>query len=157
MLLLSACGGGGSSRDVVTNLPPVISAIDDQAGDVNNVLSVAFTISDDATPAGSLSVSATFDNDALLSDVTIAGDGTNRTLEVTPAPGEVGSAVVTISVADSGGVTSSASFNVSFNLIVTSFGDFTREVFAEDANSTPREINDRSFTFDADSFDDLLD
>lgn len=61
-----------------------------------------FSVGDFETPAGSLSVHARSGNPALLptEDIAFGGAGSNRTVRLTPAAGELGVAPVTIEVAD---------------------------------------------------------
>src|SRR5207237_2557566 len=69
--------------------------------------------------AASLNLSASSSNPALVSSLTLGGSGANRTLVITPAPNQSGSATITVTVADTdGGVT-----NTSFGLVVTPAND----------------------------------
>ncbi len=87
------------------NQTPTISAINTQTTTVNQPTgTINFTIGDVETPAGSLIVSATSNNPTLVpnnpANLTLGGSGPNRTLIVTPATGQVGSATITITVTD---------------------------------------------------------
>lgn len=66
-----------------------------------------------ATPGSSLQVLAGSSNQALIpnSNLIIGGNGTNRTITITPAAGQTGTAIITLSVTD-GTWTNSRSFNV---------------------------------------------
>jgi hypothetical protein len=68
----------------------------DRSGTLNLVLA------DADSPAGSLALSATSNNTALVPNgsVTFAGSGANRTLTVTTASGRTGTAVLTVTVSD---------------------------------------------------------
>ncbi|MEZ0266888.1 MAG: DUF1800 family protein [Phycisphaerae bacterium] len=63
-----------------------------------------FTVSDPESPAGSLAVKAESDNATLLpnttTNLTLAGSGSARTIKLTPAAGQTGTANVTVTVGD---------------------------------------------------------
>lgn len=71
------------------------------------------------TAGGALQVSATSSNQALIpnSHLVIGGNGTNRTITVTPVAGQTGNSLITISVTD--GVWTNRR---SFNVVVETFG-----------------------------------
>ena len=71
---------------------------------------IAFTVSDAETPA-TLAVNAASSNPSLVptANITIGGSGTNRTLTVTPALNQSGTATITVSVSD-GQLWTSSSF-----------------------------------------------
>ena len=73
---------------------------------------VPFTVGDAETPAGSLTVTAASSNPALIpvSGIAIGGSGANRTVTVTPGAGQSGSATITLTVHDDGGLTASDTF-----------------------------------------------
>jgi len=94
------------------NLAPTVSAFADlsvNAGASSG--SLAFTIGDSQTAAGSLLVSGSSSNPTLLpvSNIVFGGSGTNRTVLLTPAPGQSGSTVVSVAVSD-GALTTTRSF-----------------------------------------------
>ncbi len=102
---------GTSSVPAVSNViitpesdPPTISAISAQSTSEDGSTTVPFTIDDDETPVGSLIVSATSSNAALLPDVNIlvGGSGANRTLTLTPLPNQSGASTITVTVNDGG-------------------------------------------------------
>jgi hypothetical protein len=109
---------GGSSNNVVSrsfivtvDQPPTISAIPDQAIGVDVTSSpIPFTISDAETAASNLVVSATSSNPGLVSlaGLMLAGSGTNRTIALSPLAGQIGNALITISVSDGLASTSTA-------------------------------------------------
>lgn len=85
------------------NDPPTISDLPDREA-VSGVStgSIAFTVGDVETVAGSLAVSAVSDNATLVpaAGMVLGGGGASRTLAVTPASGQTGSALITVSVSD---------------------------------------------------------
>src|SRR5262249_48014144 len=87
------------------NQLPTISAIPTQVTLKNQATPVInFTIGDVETAASALVVTATSNNTTLVknnaADLTLGGSGPNRTLVITPESGQVGSAVITITVTD---------------------------------------------------------
>lgn len=87
----------------VADLPPTISGIANQQVAANSSTGpLNFTIGDDQTPVASLSLTTGSDNLALvpLSGIVLGGAGANRTVTVTPAPNQTGSANITITVGD---------------------------------------------------------
>jgi hypothetical protein len=103
----------GTSNNLVTrtfnvtvnavNNPPVVSAITNRVIAVStSTAAIPFTVSDVETPAGSLTVSASSDNTAVvpLSGIVFGGSGGNRTVTVTPAAGQTGIANITVTVSD---------------------------------------------------------
>jgi len=99
------------------NIAPVISTIP-RANTLMDVAtpSIAFTVGDPETPAANLTLSGTCANPTLLPDANIVfgGSDSNRTMTLTPAPGQFGVAPVTVTVSD--GTNTS---NSSFALMVT--------------------------------------
>ncbi len=97
-----------------TNTAPVITSLQDQTINVGGTLSQNFKISDAQTGAGSLLVSGTSSDTALIpaNGITFSGKGGNRTVTVKPAAGRSGKATITVSVSD-GSLTGSTSFQLS--------------------------------------------
>ncbi len=97
---------GGWSLMIATtggNLAPTISDIPDQSTPVNTpTAAIQFTIADADTPVGSLTLSTNSSNKTLvpLSNIVTGGSGTNRTVTVTPAAGQMGTTTITITVSD---------------------------------------------------------
>lgn len=91
------------------NNAPTISAVADQTVDAGTPTSpIAFTVNDAETPADQLLVAATSDNQTLVPDGNIAlgGAGAERTIVVTPAASQSGTANVTVTVDDGAAVAS---------------------------------------------------
>ena len=94
------------------NTAPTISAIADQIINENQATAViAFTVGDAESSAASLTLSATSSDTSLVpnTSIVLGGSGANRTVKVTPAAGQSGSAQITVSVSD-GVVATSTSF-----------------------------------------------
>jgi hypothetical protein len=95
-----------------TNDLPALSVIADQTTDEGTPLIVGFMVADVETPSGALNITATSSNPTLLPDgsiVTGGGDG-NRTLLITPATNQHGSAIITVTVTDANSGEASESF-----------------------------------------------
>ena len=104
-------------QQAVTNTPPTISTISDQNGYPDQAVGpVAFTIGDSQTAAANLTLSAVSSAESVVpsANITFGGSGASRTLTLTPAAGQIGSAQITITVND--GVNSAQS---SFNVNIT--------------------------------------
>ena len=94
------------------NQAPTISNITNQnINEDANTGALAFTIGDVETAAGSLTLSKTSSNTALVpvSNIVFGGSGANRTVTITPLANQSGSATITITVSD-GTLTASDSF-----------------------------------------------
>ncbi len=107
------------SFSVITNQPPVISAISDRTTNEDTALSgIPFTVSDPTTPAGSLSVTASSDNTSLFpaGNIVLGGSGGNRTISLTPAINRHGTAKITLQVSD-GALQDLETFEVTVNAV----------------------------------------
>ena len=93
--------------------PPTISAIAAQTTYTGRPISVSFTINDPDTALNSLSLSAFSSNSGLVpsGNMSFGGSGANRTLTITPAGGQTGSAQLSITVSD-GILTAQTSFTL---------------------------------------------
>lgn len=103
-----------SSLANTNNTAPAISAIADQTISVNSSTGpLAFTIGDAETAADSLTISASSSNPLLVpnANLSFGGSGSNRTVTVTPAANQSGSATITIAVTD-GALSASTAFNL---------------------------------------------
>ncbi|MBI2504842.1 MAG: DNRLRE domain-containing protein [Candidatus Latescibacteria bacterium] len=99
-------GRGGSvslSFAVQVNNPPTLAAIPDQILDEDHASGIiALELGDAETAADSLTLSARSDNSVLLpsSGMALGGSGASRTLKLTPAADQSGSATLTLTVSD---------------------------------------------------------
>lgn len=103
-----------NSPSVATNTFPAIAAISDQSVDEDNATSaIPFIISDSETATSTLTLAKTSSNLSLIpvTNVVFGGSGSNRTVTVTPAANQFGSALITISVSD-GLLAASESFTI---------------------------------------------
>jgi hypothetical protein len=80
---------------------PIISPIANIAIDEDtSSAAIPFTLEDYDTPLGSLTVTASTYNEALISSIVLGGTGANRTIQVTPAANQFGSATIEVTVTD---------------------------------------------------------
>jgi autotransporter-associated beta strand protein len=95
--------GSGTITVTTGNSLPTITDIADQyiAADTATG-ALAFTVSDVETPAASLQVTKSSSNTTLVpnENIVFGGSGANRTVTVTPATGQSGTATITVTVSD---------------------------------------------------------
>lgn len=104
---------GGASNNLIAraftvtvnpaNQPPTISALADYVMAANTTTPpIPFTISDPETDAASLTLAGNSDNPGLVpvSGIVFGGSGSHRTVTLTPRPGQIGSAHITLTVSD---------------------------------------------------------
>ena len=100
---------------VMSNTLPTISAFPDLTLPQNSTTGpIPFTVGDAPLPPDQLTLEAVSSNTNLVSDagLLLGGSQSNRTLTVTPAAGQSGSAFITVTVTDPGGLSASASFTL---------------------------------------------
>ena len=75
---------------------------------------IPFTVNDSQTPASDLVVTASSSNPSLIpnSNIVLGGFGTDRTIRVTPATNQIGTAVITVIVTDGDSASASDTFLV---------------------------------------------
>src|SRR6266571_6397176 len=115
------------------NTAPTLSNIADLSTSQNTATApIAFTVGDAQTAAGSLTVSGASSNPTLVpgANIVFGGSGANRTVTVTPALNQTGTATITVTVSD-GSLTASKSFV----LTVNPAGSFTPVYLAVEAES----------------------
>jgi hypothetical protein len=122
-VLVTVTDGAGDSTVVSflltiipANSPAVFTGLINTNMLTNTSLTIPFTLTDDHTPAASLSPTVSSGNTLLvpndLTHVSIGGSGTNRTLVITPAPGQSGAVPLVLSVTDGNGLLSTKTFYV---------------------------------------------
>lgn len=161
-LAIAGCGGSGGGDTPVRNAPPTLSAIADQTVTANEVVApIGFSVADDATSAEALAVTAmTIDQGVIVdANLEVAGDGTARSLIVTPVADEIGNAVISIMVTDEEGLSNASSFGLTVEPQRKPISEFTRSNFMDSEEGDPTPINAIVFDEDAeeDEFEDLLD
>jgi murein DD-endopeptidase MepM/ murein hydrolase activator NlpD len=106
-------GSQGYSIAVAADIPPTIAPIPDQTVQENGTSgAIDLTVSDAQTAADGLTLEVSSSNPALFppQGLMLGGSGGSRTVTVTPAAGQVGSATITVTVTDGGGLSASATF-----------------------------------------------
>ena len=104
---------------VNANNAPTITNIADQSTNEDTATSaIAFTIGDVETAAGSLTVSTSSSNTALVpsGNISVGGTGANRTVTITPAANQSGTATITVTVSD-GLLTATDTFVLTVNAV----------------------------------------
>ncbi len=96
------------TRPAISNIPDQITAPGIP------ITSIPFQVSDGETPAADLVLSASASNTNLipLANIAFGGSGSNRTVTITPLPGQHGTNVITVTVTDGDGLADSTSFMV---------------------------------------------
>ncbi len=117
---------GASDSETVTvqitvnpvNDTPTVSNIADQATNEDTATgAITFIIGDVETAAGSLLVTATSSNTAVVPNgsIVLGGSGANRTVTLNPAANQFGTTTITITVTDAGGLTAIDTFVLTVN------------------------------------------
>jgi len=116
---------GGWSLSIATagvaNTAPTISDIGDQVATVDTpTAAIPFTVNDADTPIGNLTLSRNSSNPTLMptNNIVFGGSGNNRTVTLTPAPGQTGSATITVTVSD-GALSASDTFVLTVTTVNT--------------------------------------
>ena len=127
--------------NIIPNTPPTISDIPDQKiQEDSNTGPVPFTVSDKETPAASLTLSGSSDNQLLIPDANIVfgGSDTKRTVTVTPAPNQSGQALIVVTVSD-GALTAVDRFIVNVSPVndPPTISDVPDQVINEDSSTGP--------------------
>ena len=102
------------------NTPPTISTVANQNLTANTATeALAFTVGDAGTSVVDLTVTAASSNTTLVpnANVILAGSGASRTVRVTPAANQTGTATLTLTVSD-GTLTASSTFTVTVAAVV---------------------------------------
>jgi len=97
---------------------PVVAVLGDQSAQDGETIQVPVLVLDNDTPLGSLNLSASSSNTAIVapSGLSFSGSGNQRTLSVTPEVGSSGSVTIDVTVSDaSGSATESFTLTVTLN------------------------------------------
>lgn len=112
---------------VQANQAPTITAIVGQTVEKNRATgALAFTVGDKETAATSLTVTASSGNTTLVpnANIVIGGSGANRTVTVSPAANQVGTATITVTVTDAGNKSANVNFVLTVKQAAGVKGDF---------------------------------
>jgi hypothetical protein len=112
-------GTGNSAQSsfvlTVVAAPSITSVTNQTIQENNSTADLPFVIGDADTPVDSLNVSATSSNPTLapLANIVFGGSGSNRTVRVTPATNQIGTAIIGIVVNDGQGHNAQTTFTLS--------------------------------------------
>jgi hypothetical protein len=145
-----------SATSPPANTAPTISAIADQTIDAETATgALAITIGDAETAAASLTLAGSSSNLSLVpnENIVFGGSAENRTVTVTPAAGQSGSATITVTVSDG-----TLSTPETFELTVapppaSGYGSWSDTAFPLEATPAQREPG---YDFDNDGLSNLL-
>ena len=145
MTVADGTGGTASDSFVLTvtavNAPPTISDITDKTTNEDTATAaLGFTVGDVETPAASLTLSGSSSNTALVpnANIVFGGSGASRTVTLTPAANQSGTATITVTVTDGGGATASDTFVLTVTAVndVPTISDVADQTTNEDT-ATP--------------------
>jgi VCBS repeat-containing protein len=122
----------------VNDAPSISNIVDQTIAEDATTGALSFTVNDVETPAGSLTVSGSSSNTTLVpnGNIFFGGAGSSRTVTVTPAANQNGSATITVTVSD-GLLSGSDTFLVTVNAVndAPSVSDISDQTIAEDTNT----------------------
>ena len=126
--------------NAVNDLPTITAIANQNINEDTPTGSLAFIVGDVETLAGSLTVTGASSNVVLVPtvNVVLGGSGANRTVTVTPAPNQFGSATITLSVSDG-----TASVDTNFTVTVAAVNDdptitaISNQVIGENTSTGP--------------------
>ncbi len=123
------------------NTPPTISDIANQTINEDGATgALSVTVGDSETPVGTLTLDKGTSNTALvpLANIVFGGSGASRTVTVTPASNQFGTATITITVSD-GSLTASDSFVLTVNSVndPPTISDIPNQVINENTSTGP--------------------
>lgn len=110
-----ASNTGVEARVFNGNTAPTISDVANQSTSVGVATSaLAVTVGDAETAVGSLTLAGSSSNTTLVpnANIVFGGSGASRTVTVTPAAGQSGTATITLTVTDGGGLTATDTFTL---------------------------------------------
>jgi Bacterial Ig domain len=162
--LLAACGSGGYDRPPTPPAQaPTIAGLTDQSLPQDTTTPVlSFQVNDTDSGAGSVTVTATSSDTAIIpaEGIVLGGSGASRTLQITPAPEMIGDATITIRATDPDGLAAQQAIRVTVNGVFVSFTTTVSDAFAVGENGDQHSLSGFTFTLDADddptAFDVLL-
>ena len=119
-------GDGGTASDTfvlsvnsVNDLPTITDIVDQGTNEDTATAAIPFTVGDVETAVGSLTVTATSSDQAVVpnANIVIGGAGAARTITLTPAANQYGPTTITVTVQDGDGGTASDTFVLSVNSV----------------------------------------
>lgn len=157
-LVVAACSSNNNDRDTPVppapaNFAPTVSAIADTTVDQDTPVGpLTFSVADQESAAGLLTVTATADGTTVFpaDGIVLGGSGASRTLTLTPLEAATGTANVTLTVTDPQGAVATRAFLVAVNARPASVRDTTLTTFALDGSADATPLNGFTFAQDAD-------
>jgi len=138
--LLSACNNDSDDRQ---NQSPSVTAPGlTSVQNTGDAFQLSFDVSDDYDPNSALSVSVSSDNLPVIpNDMIVTDIDTNAvTLEITPGE-TLGTAIVTLTVTDTEGLSTTANAEIEVIAETIEFNALARRVFDTDENDTPQNLD----------------
>jgi hypothetical protein len=120
------------------NDPPTISEIPNQSTSQDMTTDpIPLAIGDVETPAASLTLTVSSNNQALVpnGNIVVGGLGTNRTLTITPASNQTGSATITVTVRDADQAQATESFVLEVSQGVPTISPIADQTVPEDTST----------------------
>lgn len=163
--LLSACGSSRNADQAQPplNQPPQVQGLTAQSIPQDTATeALAFKVSDPESSADSLKVTAVSSDPGVVpaEGIVLGGGGENRTIQLTPVPDAIGSAVITVTAQDSAGRVGQQSFGLEVKGVFVSFRDTANDMFAAVEDGEPNSLSGFTLTPDVDddpeAFDILL-
>jgi len=118
---------------------PTLAPSADQSTTLGTSKAITLTIGDADTPVASLVVTASTSNTTLVpsAGLVLTGNTASRTLTITPAAGQSGSATITVTVADGGGLTAQDTFVLTVSNDQTAPATPAAPTVSNDGSSAP--------------------
>jgi hypothetical protein len=155
-LVVAACGGSGKDGGMqppAANTAPVFSAIADRSVDQDTVVGpIEFGVADRESAVGTLKVTAVADSGSVFpaDGIVLGGEGSVRTLTLTPFEATTGATSITLTLMDPDGATATRTFRVNVNARGASMRNVALSTFAKAENDEATTINGYTFDQDAD-------
>ncbi|HEY7642407.1 MAG TPA: hypothetical protein VH814_21920 [Steroidobacteraceae bacterium] len=160
--LVTACGGGGYNSPPAKQAPQLLGLTDQSLPQDTSTPVLNFTVNDADSDAGSVTVTATSSDAAIIpaEGIVLGGSGGSRTLQITPAPEVFGDATITLRATDPDGLATTQAIRVTVNGVFMTFSTTVNDWFAIEENGDKHSLSGFTFTLDVDdnpaAFDVLL-
>jgi hypothetical protein len=147
----AACSGGHSSgvAPPTATSPLTVGTIADMSVAQDTKVTVPVVVTE--MPFSAFTLTAVSSDSTLLPPgaVQVVTGGAQQ-LNLTPADGAVGSAIITVTATDAKGQSAKQSFNVTFNPVYASFAMLASGTFAESDTAAPAPVLGKTYLDDAD-------